>query len=269
LEKATTEAPADTGRHRRVLVQLARGRWAWATIAVALAAGLMIGLGFWQHARLLQRRALNAEVARQRAAPPVELTRSTLAGDVGALVERRVRLRGAWDYEHEIVLRNQARDGRPGVRVLTPLRLADGGAVLVDRGWLPYLDAAPARRAAYREAGQALVEGFVRPAQPSTGWLAPQEAATPGQGRIDAWLRVDLEAIQRQIPFPLLPIWVAQAAPTPPAALPWRGEPPPLSDGPHLGYAIQWWSFAAILLLGYGALARRAARGDEAPAVSP
>jgi cytochrome oxidase assembly protein ShyY1 len=38
---------------------------------------------------------------------------------------------------------------------------------------------------------------------------------------------------------------------------------PPLDDGPHLSYAIQWFIFSTIALVGYPLILRRHARGRE------
>src|SRR5665213_3052490 len=79
-------------------------------------------LGFWQLRRLAQRRAQNAEVVARLADPPVPVDR--LTHDSAALHYRRVTLRGAYDYAHEIKIADRTRDGSPGVNIITPLRIA-------------------------------------------------------------------------------------------------------------------------------------------------
>ena len=75
----------------------------------------------------------------------------------------------------------------------------------------------------------------------------------PPENRLDAWFRVDIDRIQQQLPDPLLPVFVEQSPSNPPAtAPPFPKEPAALDEGPHLGYAIQWFSFGLILLLLYG-----------------
>ena len=110
-----------------------------AALVVAAAAG-MAGLGFWQLARLRERQGMNLSIRARLAKAPQTLTAGT-----GNLPEYQpVQAQGTYDFSQEIVLRNRAHDEQPGVHVLTPLRLADGGAVLVDRGWIPYLQAGAA-----------------------------------------------------------------------------------------------------------------------------
>ncbi len=237
--------------------KLFRGRQLVWTGLVALAIGVMCGLGVWQLQRLAERRAANRVLASRLALPPVALTGQPV--DPAALSLRRVVVRGTFDPSQEVVLRNRSLDGQPGGHVITPLRIAGStSAVLVDRGWIPYTQAAPEARAPYAVTGTVTVEGLARPSQPPPGGLAPQDPPlSPSQPRLDAWFRVDIPRIQQQIPYPLLPIFVEQGAGPDPNRLPVSGYNVDLSEGPHLSYAIQWFSFAVILLAGYLSLALR------------
>ena len=218
---------------------------------------VMIGLGFWQLDRLAQRRAQNALITARMAAAPLDLNQSP-AADLPEY--QRVLLRGTYAYDQEIILRNRAHLESPGVHVLTPLRLAGSDqAVLVDRGWIPYTAAAPADRAAYQlPAGEVTLEGLVRPPQQREfAFLPGDPTLSPQLPRVDAWFRVDLAQIQDQVPYPLLPYYVEAAAGPDPTRLPIGGSEIDLTDGPHLGYAIQWFAFAAILIIGSLALRRQ------------
>src|SRR5215210_899300 len=121
------------------------GRRLWLTLAVVAAAILCCRLGIWQLDRLAQRRAQNALISARMVQPALPLDGSAL--DPQMLDYRRVAVRGVYDSAQEIVLRNQALDGAPGVHVLTPLRLNAAStpalAVLVDRGWLPLERSSP------------------------------------------------------------------------------------------------------------------------------
>ncbi|MGH2524968.1 MAG: SURF1 family protein, partial [Anaerolineales bacterium] len=104
---------------------------------IAVGALAMVGLGFWQLARLAERRTFNAEVRARLAQPPLLLTGQPLTG-AAQLEYRPVIARGEYDFANEIVLRNRAHAGQPGVHVLTPLKLTGSDvAVLVNRGWIP------------------------------------------------------------------------------------------------------------------------------------
>lgn len=206
---------------------------AGAVLALAVAA-LFVRLGFWQLARLEERRAQSAIIAERRALPPVELPMHRVAAD--ALRDRRAQARGVYDYAHERVWTGRTYDGAPGVALLTPLRLSDGSAVFVDRGWASSPDAAHVDRERYREGDTVLVEGLVLPAPRDRG-------------------DVDPARLRDSVPYPLLPVVVQlndTAAPHPVGLRRWR--PPALGHGPHLSYAIQWFSFALIVVVGTAGL---------------
>ena len=215
-------------------------------VVAFLVAAVCVRLGVWQLDRLHQRRERNAVLVAARARPPLEVTRSVSADSAR---DRRLQARGVYDYGHERLWRARSFEGVPGVDLVTPLRLADGSAVLVDRGWAPSPDAYHLNQAAYREADSAAVLGL--------GMLAPR---TRGD--------VDPAALRDSLPYPLLPFIVQQL---PPSAAPYRplppglirGPSPELSDGPHLSYAIQWFSFALISVVGSLALARKRAAEAE------
>ena len=264
-EPARTGLAARLGRARK----LVRGRWLPITLLVLLATAIMIGLGFWQLERLNGRRAANAMIAQRRAEPAVTIDAGHAGGlDAATLDERRVAVAGAWDYDHELLVQRGAYNDAPGYHVLTPLRIDDGDQVLlVDRGWIPYTDADPARRSAFRQGERGEVEGFAH--QPrASGGTAPAPAPGSATGTTTVWPRVDLASMQRELPYPTLPVWVEQLPPPGTADLPTPDPNLTLDNGPHLGYMIQWWAFALILLVGYVALAtqpsaERGARNTE------
>jgi hypothetical protein len=135
------------------------GKWLWATLAVVLGLALLIRLGFWQLDRLAERRAANAHLVAQLEMPPLNLTGQPLAP--AGVDLRRANVRGSYDFAQEMVLRNRAFDGAPGVHLITPLRIAGSDtAVLVDRGWIPYDQALPDYRKVYDQpVGRAWTSG--------------------------------------------------------------------------------------------------------------
>ena len=201
-----------------------------AAVAALVIAAVCVRLGVWQLDRLAQRRARNAQLAARLALPPLEVRGLGISADSAR--QRRVVARGVYDFAHERVWPGRSFEGTPGVALVTPLRLPGGAAVLVDRGWVPSPDAFHVDQAAYREADSATVEGL---------------ALVPPRGRGD----VD--------PAGFLPFVIQQEAPVAARGLPRRWPPPAMDNGPHLSYAIQWFSFAVIVLVGTAALLRRTA----------
>lgn len=217
----------------------------------------LIGLGFWQLARLEQRRAANAVALAVLDQNPTTLTGAE--PDPGALAGRKVRVSGTFLNDQSVVLRSQRSEGGvDGVHLLTPLRISGSdAAVIVDRGWLPTSQRDPAAFAAYAIEREITLEGVARtPQTRPDSPLAPRDLPLPGESRIAAWVRVDVAGLQRQVDAPLLPLYVEQL-PDGKTTLPRPPDPRTPDEGPHFGYAMQWFAFAAILAVVYAALMRQ------------
>jgi surfeit locus 1 family protein len=213
-----------------------------AIIAIA-AAALFVRLGVWQLHRLAERRALNAPLAAHLSAPPVTLDQ--LPADTAAAHYRRVRVSGTFDFAREILLTARSYEGSPGVYLMTPLKIEGGKAVLVNRGWVYSPDALSVDLSRWREPAEASVVGYVEEFS-SRGRGVPRSTTNPR-----AWHRLDGTQLIKLFPYPIEPYYVValpQGAQR--ADAPVRLSLPELSEGPHRSYAIQWFSFAAIALIG-------------------
>jgi surfeit locus 1 family protein len=200
-------------------------------------AAVCVRLGVWQLDRLAERRRVNAEIAGRRAAAPFAVVAAEALAD--SLWQRRVVVRGAADYARERVWAGRTFEGTPGVAIVTPVRLADGSAVLVDRGWAPSPDARTIDAAGAREADTVEVTGLAVRAPRSRG-------------------DVDPAALADSLPYRLAPLvvqWLPDGEPWSASRVPLRRwDAPHLGDGSHLSYAIQWFAFAAIAVGGAMAL---------------
>ncbi len=233
-------------------------RWWWKTLLVLLAMGVMVRLGLWQLDRLEQRRAANAALLARLEAEVISVDGGPLPGAPEELADRRAVVTGTYDYDRQILIKNRFHQEQPGYWVVTPLRIQDSErAILVVRGWIPLSLADPARWPEFQEGTgdePQTLEGYLQPGQrPPRG--AQPEAPDTFQRE---WFRLDISAIQRQMPYDLLPVYF-QAAAEPGRsfqALPVRLPAPAteLSEGNHLSYALQWFSFALIAAIVYGAL---------------
>jgi len=209
----------------------------------------MLALGFWQLSRLEARRAQNALILSRTQQPPLALEAWLGASDWSELDYRAVTVRGTFDAAHEIFWKNQAYNGAPGFHVITPLKVTGTDAViLVDRGWIPYADGEPRRGTAYAPpAGEVVLTGWLRVPAVRLSDLSPQDRPPADGSPLMAWFWLDTQAIQAQMPYTLLPIIIQQASENAPSAqLPIPNLTLQLDDGPHLSYAVQWFSFAAI-----------------------
>ena len=234
-----------------------RAPWLATTVAVLLGTVFMLGLGIWQLDRLQQRRAANAQIMARMSQPALSLAGDAIDPETSDL--RRATVRGVFDYDQEVILRNRTYGEVPGVHQLVPLRIAGSdAAVLVDRGWIPFEFSSPEQRAQFRNAtGEVEVQGILRNSQTRRNSLSPADPPLgPERARLDAWFRVDLPRIQEQVPYRLLPLYLEEETP-PGAEARWLPRPDPdiqLDEGSHFIYAIQWFAFAAILPLGYAFL---------------
>jgi surfeit locus 1 family protein len=237
--------------------------WLFLTV-VLLAVPLCLRLGIWQIERLHERRARNAAIEARIAAPPIQLDFQT--PDLDALEYHRVVLEGHFEPEHELLLQNRSYKEQSGFHLVTPLLPEAGGrAVLIDRGWIPADDSLAVERARFQVEGDISIEGILRRSRPEPRWsFLADPIPEPGEPFILRWRVLNIERIEKQMPYRLLPFFIEQDVPlsvTSPQPVP---DPDiDLSDGPHLSYAIQWFSFAAIGLFGGGAwLNRRLRRTD-------
>ncbi|MBI5294237.1 MAG: SURF1 family protein [Chloroflexi bacterium] len=237
----------------RVLRAMFSRKWILTTLIVFAGTALCARLGIWQLDRLDQRRTANAHFESVRAMPTLELAGATTE-DLTAQEYRAVTARGVYDFENQVALRNRDHDGVLGYHLLTPLVLGDGTAVLVERGFIPAEgNAAPADWRKYDEPGEVAVSGILHLGQTEPGFgAAADPALAPGQTRLDFWIIVNLERIAEQLPYPLLPVFLQPDVDPnddePPIAYQYQYE---VTEGPHLGYAGQWFTFAALLFFGY------------------
>lgn len=230
----------------KTLSHLFNRRWWWVTLLVIAGIAVLISLGNWQLDRRQQRITANAALAEQVAAQPISLNDPTL--DVAVLPElpdRDVVATGEFDFSQQYWLKLQNFAGQAGGHLLAPLRLEGRAeAVLVDRGWVPFSEADPERWGQFDESGPVTIHGVIRRSEAS-------ERATAPTGDSREWFRVDVGAIDERISSDLLPVYLYQTdddGQTPPL----REQPEiDLSEGPHLSYALQWFTFALMLGVGY------------------
>lgn len=244
----------------RVYRDLLRPKWLIGHLGVALLATGLVFLGLWQLDRHRQRLADNEIGQARLAEAPVPLM-GLLEGDPESesLRYRRVLIEGVFDPDSEVLVRSQVHLGSAGFHVVTPLVVGEGKAVLVNRGWVPLvLDSVPVAEAPPPD-GVMVVEGWVEPSRERRA-LGPED---PPTGRLQVVSRVDIVRIQAQVEAELAPVYVVMTGGGE-GVLPEPVRPPAFDDpGPHLGYAIQWFGFALIGVVGYLLVIRRRLRPGQ------
>ena len=214
----------------------------WVVLLAAVAGAVVTArLGLWQLDRAAQKQALHRALVERGAMPPLSTTE--LARDEAAAPaqhHRRVILRGQWLPQHTLYLDNRQMNGRPGFFVLTPLQLAPGDAVLVQRGWIPR-DAAQRDRLAPVSTPGGTVEVPGRIAPPPSRLYEFAEAAS---GPIRQ--NVELAALARDSGLALRPLSVLQTGgPTEGLRRDW--PQPAIDVSKHHGYAFQWFALSALI----------------------
>jgi cytochrome oxidase assembly protein ShyY1 len=239
---------------------LLSARWLGFLLFVLVLAGVCTRLGFWQIHKLDARLDRNQVITKHFAAAPVDLTAALPAGQkVDDGTEwTRVTAVGTYDEQHQVTVKFTTRDGAPGADVVTPLVLASGDAVLVDRGWIatannvtkPDVPAAPS--------GTVTVEGWLRQ---DNG--AGDDAVKPVDGQVRA---VSSIGMADSVPYDLRRGYLNLQKQVPSAGDALAVEPKPeLGQGPHFFYALQWWFFALLAVVGYVWFARVEAKERRAP----
>ncbi len=225
----------------------------WIFVLLALcAAGLFVRLGFWQLSRLNERRTRNALITSRL--DSAEVDARSLPADTALARFRRVRVAGTPDYAHELVFAARSYRGSPGVNILTPVRAAGTDtAVIVDRGWVYAPDGSTVDLSKWHE-----------PDTTFTGYAEelPSTNGASYSGRPNVIARMSVDVIRKALPYPVAPFYVVMLGDS--AIAPDRIARltiPALGEGPHMGYALQWFAFAIIAVVGAGFVVKQARDG--------
>ncbi|WP_312179818.1 SURF1 family protein [Arthrobacter sp.] len=234
---------------------LLSGRWlGWFALVCALAA-VCAYLGTWQMERREAVREDIGWVETNYSAAPVpyeEAARYFEEFDPSA-EWLPVELTGTYDTANQRIVRNRPLSGRPGYEVLVPLKLDDGTAVVINRGWLPIGD----NEAGWPDdipeapAGEVTVTARIKPAEPALLRGAPE-------GQLAS---IDLTEYERQAGYPLQLAAYGQldTEDPAPATRPEAAPMPSVDEGPHLSYSLQWYAFGLLFFVGLGYAARQEA----------
>jgi surfeit locus 1 family protein len=253
-------------------------RWILSHLFVLVMLFTMIRAGIWQWDRLQQRREVNArvEAVQQEDPAPVEDLAEPGDFDEGRDLEYRpVTATGTYLADQSVLVDGADHEGAAGAWVLTPLQLPDGDVVIIRRGTVPnagQLDAVP--DSVETPAGEVTVEGLARPTENrpevNLGFTTLHfERADPATGTLENMARVDLERLDQQIEGDVLPFSVSLRTQDPAvtAAEPLPPLPPDPSEGSHLSYTVQWFTFSLMTVVVYALILRRRARDIEREAL--
>lgn len=239
----------------------------WPTLGCIAAVLLLSSLGTWQLRRLAWKTALLATIAQRTTVPPVSLPPPAEWPhlDPDAYAYRHVVLTGSFSHDREARVFRPLAEARGrfsglGDLILTPFRLASGGTVIVNRGFVPEDRLDPSTRPAGQIAGEVTITGLMR--EPET--RNPFTPADQPQDRL--WFTRDPASIAAGVGLgAVAPFTVDQDATALPGGLPQGGETVLAIPNDHLSYALTWFGLAVAVVAVYAAsLWRR--RGPPPPA---
>lgn len=217
------------------------------TLATAMLFPALIALGFWQLERAGEKAELEARWSARQSEAAVPLS-ALASSDPGQLAYRRVSLRGEFLQGHYLLLDNRMQQGRFGNEVIGLLALADSDqVVLVNRGWVP---ADPARLVAPEVPepdGPVTLTGhiYVSPGKPYL--LGEQQLGPPWPVRIQALDTGPLAPLVATVSDAALYPHPVRIDSGQPGALAVAWQVVNASPEKHQGYALQWFTMAAVL----------------------
>jgi surfeit locus 1 family protein len=226
---------------------LVNARWKFwlITLAALLAVASTLALGRWQLSRAAQKEGLQASIDAQATRP--KLDGRTLAARVDPTIDlhRGVTLRGHWIAPRTVFLDNRQMNSKPGLYVVTPMRLEGSAAVvLVQRGWVArnFIDRSSVPQIE-TPTGMVEIEGRIAP-PPSKLY----ELGGPETGLIRQ--NLDMARFSAELDLPLLPVSVQQMGVASEGLL---REWPLVGTGvaTHYGYAFQWFALSALIAILY------------------
>ncbi|MGR9371286.1 SURF1 family protein [Rhizobium leguminosarum] len=217
-------------------------------ILVLIALAILISLGTWQVERLHWKEGLIADIAARQAASPVPLADiEAMAASGGDIEYRKVTATGRYINNKERHFFATWR-GQTGYYIYTPLELADGRILFVNRGFVPFDNKEPEMRMQGQLTDQQTVTGLAReklPGKPS--WVVPDNDVAKN---IFYWKDLDVMASSVGLEkADVIPFFVDADSTPNPAGLPIGGVTQVDLPNDHLQYAFTWYGLAAVLIV--------------------
>lgn len=219
-------------------------RWIALAVFVAVLGTTFVLLGRWQLNRLAERQANNAVVVLHEAEPIVDYRQVFTRPILDADQWQRVSVTGMFDTGHQFIVRYRSVNDGPGTEVVTPLRTDAGDLILVDRGFIPRDKGQPTPTTApAAPSGKVTIIGHVR---------RNEQGKPVATDPVDSQMRlINSDAVSRVLGEPLLNGYIGLITVEPNQESDLRAIPlPSLDEGPHFWYAMQWFTFTVIAVVG-------------------
>jgi surfeit locus 1 family protein len=211
------------------------------TLAAAVAIAVFVAAGNWQGRRMAQKEALRAQFDAAQQAPAMPLPPADMHDPWSDWRYRIVSVDGEFDAARQILIDNRVHAGRAGYHVVTPLRMPDGRAILVNRGWIAQGATRAALPVVPPPAGRVNVTGRLN--LPAAGYVELQAGAPAGV----VWQNLDPARFAAATGLAVLPAVIEEAPERALATDLVRDWPlPDFGIDKHWIYQRQWYAFAAM-----------------------
>lgn len=220
-------------------------------IFAVLMTPILIGLGIWQLNRADEKKALIKQQADGRQEQYIELTDlNAVDWSDAAAAERwnykNVDTRGQFDSNAYLLLDNRTRNGHVGYEVINLFRTEDGKALWVNRGWIK----APLYRDQWPDiesvSGDVVITGSVYYRNSQDFTLADNPTTRQWPRRIQA---LDITGLMTELTQDTYPFTLRLLDDDQPGALKTGWRVSTMSSDKHVGYAVQWFSLAFVLVV--------------------
>lgn len=226
-------------------------RWILIHIGVASLIFLMVNLGFWQLNRLDEQRNFNSVLSTHSSTPIQTLEKTVPARWDRATNEwKRVRITGSYDSSKAVTIINRSQDGTAGYNSAVPFTSLNNRTILVNRGFVPLVMEPP-----IAPSGEIEIIGYLRASQIRSA-LGPIDSKEAGNTEFQ---RFDIPLISAHVGKAIEPMFLQLIMESPSDKSQWPAKVslPPLDEGTHMSYALQWFFFSMVALTAWVVVVRR------------
>ena len=200
----------------------------------------MLNLGFWQLNRLDEKRKFNSVLSTHSSTPVQSLDEAVPAKWNKATSEwLRVSVTGSYDFSKAVTIINRSQDGTAGYNSVVPFTSTNNRTILVNRGFVPLVMEAPVA-----PTGEIEIIGYLRASQ-SRSALGPIDSTEAGNTEFQ---RFDIPLISAHFGKTIEPMFLQLITESPAGESQWPAKValPPLDEGTHMSYALQWFFFCLV-----------------------
>ena len=211
----------------------------------------MLNLGFWQLNRLEIKKDFNSVLRENTSTPIQTLDKAVPTTWNNATSEWiRVSLTGTYDSTKAVTIINRSQDGTAGYNSAVPFTSLNNRTILVNRGFVPLVMPTPTI-----PSGEIQIVGYLRASQSRTG-LGPIDSTEAGNTEFQ---RFDIPLISSNVGGGLEPMFLQLIQESPASNSPWPAivQLPPLDEGTHFSYALQWFFFCLVAFTAWIVVIRR------------